>query len=97
MSHPPIKCTPCRLIYNNERYRVYSDGSVSGSLSLSGAEDLGLKTLKEVLDYESTQLPRYAPHSSEARTIRREASRLRRNRNARERDLGLKKTAYGWE
>ncbi len=101
MSNPPIKCTPCRLTYNDRRYRIYVDGPVSESLPLSSAKDLGLKSLKDVLDYEST-LTRYDPHSSEARTIRREAARLRRNRNARERsqtmrDLGMKRTPYGWE
>lgn len=39
---------------------------------------------------------------TDARDVRREASRLRRNRNARERhqamrDVGMTKTSYGWE
>ena len=99
---PPIKCTPCRVLYNNESYRIYPDGSVSGSLSFSEAKDLGVGSVRDHLAYEAEKLPRYEPHSSEARTIRREASRLRRNRNARERrqamkDLGLRQTRYGWE
>lgn len=44
----------------------------------------------------------YEPEDRISKVVRREASRLRRNRNARERnramrDLGLVKTPYGWE
>jgi len=67
---------------------------------------MGFATVKAVLDYESSTLTRLDPHSTEAKTIRREAARIRRNRNARERnqakrDLGLvqvKGGAFGgWE
>lgn len=102
MSHkPPIKCTPCRVMIGENRYRIYKDGSVSSALSYDEVRRGQFANLKEVLDYES-KLPRLDPHSQEAKTIRREASRLRRNRNACERnqamqDLGMKKTPYGWE
>lgn len=44
----------------------------------------------------------YEPEDRISKVVRREASRLRRNRNARERnqamkDLGLTKTPFGWE
>lgn len=100
---PPIKCTPCRVTYNNVRYRIYSDGSVSGALSADEAGKLGIKNAKEALEYEFNTLPRYDPYSTEARTIRQHAAKLRRNRNARERyqahkDLGLNRTPSGqWE
>lgn len=99
---PPIKCTPCRLEINGKRYRIYSDGSVSDSLTLAQVGELGLGSVREVLDYEAANLTRLDPHSQEAKVIRHEASRRRRNRDARERnqarrDLGLKKTPYGWE
>lgn len=99
---PPIKCIPCRVTFDGLRYRVYSDGSVSLALSNREAIDLGCKTVRDDLEYESTRMDRYEPHSQVAKSVRQEAQRLRRNRNARERnqarrDLGLKKTPYGWE
>jgi hypothetical protein len=103
---PPIKCKPCRINYNGERYRIYADGSVSGALTLDEVKTLGLDGVAAVLKYEAEKLPRYLPSSSEAKTVRHEASRLRRNRNARERseamrDLGLKRAPggafRGWE
>lgn len=101
---PPVHCTPCRVTVNGNRWRVYADGSVSAALSLKEANALSLQTVKEVRAYESA-LPRLIPHSTEAATIRREASRQRRNRNSRERhqamqDLGMKRspaTPGGWE
>lgn len=99
---PPIHCTPCRVTIDGNRWRVYADGSVSAALTLKEANALNFLTVKEVLAYESA-LPRLIPHSTEAATIRREASRLRRNRNARERsqamrDLGMVRTPSGqWE
>lgn len=85
--NPPIKCTPCRVMYNGEPYRIFSNGVVMPLLR----------------DNESGKLLNGLPvPESEAKLIRREASRLRRNRNARERDqarrdCGLTKTKYGWE
>lgn len=95
---PPIKCTPCRVMYGGKRYRVYKDGSTSIALSRQQIEELGLQNVKEVLEYEANQ-PRLGSHEPGSKAIRQEASRLRRNRNARKglRDLGMKKTAYGWE
>lgn len=101
---PPIQCTPCRVTIGANRYRIYKDGSVSAALTREETQRMGFATFKEVLEYES-KLTRMDPHSIEAKTIRREASRLRRNRNARERsqamrDLGMKRspaTPGGWE
>lgn len=99
--NPPIKCTPCRVTIDGKRWRIYSDGSVSIALTYAEVQRLNFINVKEVLDYES-KLPRLLPHSLEAKTIRREASRLRRNRTTRERnqamrDMGMTKTPYGWE
>ncbi len=85
---PPIKCIPCRVTYEGQRYRIYKDGTVREIfMSQNGSTELG-----------------YGLPQSEisAKLIRREASRQRRNRNARERhqamrDLGMTKTSYGWE
>lgn len=102
-TNPPIHCTPCRVTISGNRFRIYSDGSVSAALTYDEIQRMGFANIKEVLAYESTQMARLDPHSLEARTIRREASRLRRNRNARERsqamrDLGMKRTPSGyWE
>jgi hypothetical protein len=100
---PPVKCTPCHVTLDGQRYRILSDGRVAAlSSPLPLPTDLGLKTVKEVLQWEVENLTWHAPHSDLARKVRREASRLRHNRNARERnqamrDLGMKKTPYGWE
>lgn len=99
---PLIKCTPCRVTIGQNRYRIYEDGSVSAALTYDEIQRMGFANLKEVLSYESSTLTRLDPHSLEATTIRHEAVRLRRNLNARERnqamrDLGMKKTPYGWE
>lgn len=98
---PPIHCIPCRVTIDGNRWRIYSDGSVIATVSLKDAAAFGLKTVGDLVAYEN-KLPRLDPHSIEAKTICREASRLRRNRKARERsqamrDLGMKKTPYGWE
>lgn len=100
---PPIHCTPCRVTINGNRWRIYSDGSVSASLTREETAKLGWNPAQLVV-YECG-LPRLLPHSIEAKTIRREASRLRRNRNSRERaqamrDLGMKRSTGvpgGWE
>lgn len=100
--NPPIRCTPCRVIYDGLNYRIYENGSVSLSLLPADARRLGLTTIADHLAYERRNLDRYEPHSPIAKKIRQEAQRLRRNRNARERnqarrDLGMVKTPYGWE
>lgn len=98
---PPIHCAPCRVTFNGTRYRIFSDGSVV--ITKTSDELLGPKvwTIGELRAFEEAQ-ERYSPHSDIARLVRREAARLRRNRNNRERhaamkDLGLTKTKYGWE
>jgi len=103
---PPICCTPCRILIGDNYWRVYSDGSVSMALTRQEAENLGLRTAYQIFEYEKSTARRLDPHSTEAKTIRREAARIRRNRNARERnqakrDLGLVRgnggAFGGWE
>jgi hypothetical protein len=98
----PIKCTPCRVTINGNRYCIYEDGSVSSALTYDEIQRMGFVSMKEVFSYESDTMTRLDPHSTEAKTIRCEASRLRHNRNARDRyqanrNLGMKQTPYGWE
>lgn len=90
-SKPPIRCTPCRVKYNGEYYRIKSDGSVHYLLVTKNKEGKIEFAESEIKELDHV-----------AKTIRREAARLRRNRNSRERrqamkDLGLKQTPYGWE
>lgn len=96
---PPIKCTPCRVTYEGQRYHVLSNGDVYPCYL----------EYREQPDYESTVLQNKSwtdgPNKIDATTaklVRREASRQRRNRNARTRnqamrDLGMKRTSHGWE
>lgn len=78
-----MTCKPCRVTFEGSRYQIASEGKVYPC------------------DRVTHQLS--APVSiTLACLIRNEASRQRRNRNARERneamrDLGMVKTAYGWE
>lgn len=92
---PPIRCVPCRVTYNGQRYQIESNGDVRHVPISNGA----LMTAQEVRS--NLDLLKPEPESL-AKLVRREASRLRRNRNARERnqamrDLGMTKTPYGWE
>lgn len=85
---PPIKCAPCRVTYEGQRYQIEANGEVRPTLD---------KVMPATTRLACLPLP-----ESEAKLIRREASRQRRNRNARERnqamrDLGLKRTSCGWE
>lgn len=94
---PSIHCTPCRVRFRGIRYRIFSDGSAIETKQ----HDREIGTVGELREWEYQQ-PRHDPHSDLAQEVRREASRLRRNRNARERnqamrDLGMTKTPYGWE
>lgn len=102
---PPIKCTPCRVTVKGIRYRIYENGSVCFSMPIEEIKRTNA-TIGDVKAYEEQEVQSgmglYAPSSDLAKTVRHEASRLRRNRNARERnsamrDLGMKRTAYGWE
>lgn len=93
---PPIKCIPCRVTYEGKRYQIESDGRVRLVPKGPGDVLMTAQALRMALANVT------ALEESKAKLIRREASRLRRNRNARERnqamrDLGLKKTPYGWE
>lgn len=100
---PPIKCTPCRVTYQGQRYRILSDGRVAKTLTPQPKPaDIGVVNIAELLQWEIDNLTWHDAHSPLAREVRREASRLRRNRNRRERnqamrDLGMTKTSYGWE
>lgn len=89
---PPIKCTPCRVTYQGQRYQIEADGTVR---RVSTYENI-YQTPEDVL--------RSQPVISEsiAKVVRKEASRQRRNRNTRERNaamrsLGMTKTPFGWE
>jgi len=87
---PPIRCTPCRVLIGDNYWRVYSDGSVSMALTRQEAENLGLRTAYQIFEYEKSTARRLDPHSTEAKTIRWEAARIRRNRNTRERNQAKK-------
>lgn len=83
---PPIKCIPCRVRYQGCFYKIQENGEIFHTVIRNG----------------EWLVARFPEKEERAKLIRREASRLRRNRNARERnqarrDLGLKKTPYGWE
>lgn len=98
---PPIKCAPTRATINGTRYKIHSNGDISESLRLDQMEAAGVKTLGDLVNYESKS-SRWFADSDYAKIIRKEVQRLRRNKLTRERnqtmrDLGLKKTAYGWE
>lgn len=83
-----MKCIPCRVTFEGRRYHVAANGAVT----LVSGPGITEGTYHAV-----------SPEPEElARLVRREASRQRRNRNARERhsvlrSLGLMKTPYGWE
>lgn len=98
---PPIKCISMRATINGIRYKIHSNGDISESLRPDQMEAVGVKTLGDLVEYEKTHLLYFAEWK-EAKEIRKEAQRLRRNKLSRERnrtmrDMGLKKTAYGWE
>lgn len=95
---PPVKCTPCRVKYDGAYFRIKSNGDVY-QLYPVATDPLQ----KEYGKFYEADIPCL---ETEARDVRREASRLRRNRNTRERtqamkDLGLvraKGGAFGgWE
>lgn len=84
---PPIRCTPCRVVYELQRYQIEADGSVRPVPTDFPEYNAALVRLIDPVEEPL------------ARTIRQHASRLRRNRNARERnqarrDLGMKQTPW---
>lgn len=84
---PPIKCIPCRVTYDGPVYHILSNGEVRECVRVDTGAWQDFPQLED---------------ESKAKLIRREASRLRRNRNARERNQALRslrmtKTPYGWE
>lgn len=95
---PPIRCTPCRVTFDRQRYQIENDGTVRvvpPEIAFPKGFSATIASYQQVR--ESDPLP-----ESVAKRIRQEASRLRRNRNARERnqarrDLWMKQTPYGWE
>lgn len=94
---PPIRCTPCRVKYLDTYYRISEDGEVRETWNTG--EYFRSPDGKRTPVWQVSDEPE---SDNDARLIRREASRLRRNRNAREhrqamKDLGLKQTPYGWE
>lgn len=87
-----MKCTPCRVTFEGFRYQISADGTVHGVRGALRNEP----TLKGAI-YDDPVID-----ANHAKLVRAEAARQRRNRNARERnevmrDLGMKKTPYGWE
>lgn len=98
---PPIKCTSTRVTIGNIRYRIWSNGDISYSLRPDQMEVEGVKTLGDLIQYEKSHTLYFA-YQQPAAEIRKESQRLRRNKLSRERnqamrDLGMKKTPYGWE
>lgn len=101
-STPPIKCIPCRVTFRGHRYQINSDGSVRNISAWIEMETTARRRSPE--SYKFSEVTALVPQErwDVAREVRREASRLRRNRNARERhqalrSLGTTKTPYGWE
>ena len=87
-----MKCTPCRVTFEGQRYYIAVDGQVYPTWQNIATVPGGVNTWSLGATLDRTQ----------AQQVRREAARQRRNRNARERnqamrDLGLTKTPYGWE
>lgn len=87
-----MTCKSCRVTFEGTRYFIATDGSVYPTWQNIATVPGGMNTwsLGEALS------------SDVAKRVRAEASRQRRNRNARERhaalrSLGLVKTPYGWE
>lgn len=87
-----MTCIPCRVTFDGQRYFVARDGQVfptwKNVATVAGGQDTW--SLGDALSAEQAQ------------RVRREASRQRRNRNARMRhevyrSLGLVKTPFGWE
>lgn len=89
----PMKCKPCRVTVDGTRYEISADGTVRPTW---------IETPDPMAHTDGGRV--YGPQASaeEARRVRAEASRQRRNRNARlrdqaMRDLGMVRTPYGWE
>lgn len=102
---PPIHCTPCRVTYQGVRYQIEENGEVRRVTALNG-EPTPMDYISGSKMAANVRRDRPTLSEPEAKLVRREASRQRRNRNARERtqamkDLGLVRTkggAFGgWE
>lgn len=83
-----MNCIPCRLSIAGTEYEISRDGTVRETWLASPG---GTRMYNPPL-----------AHSDDAKEIRREASRRRRNRVARQyrqamKDMGLTHTPYGWE
>lgn len=93
---PPIHCTPCRVTYAGVRYQIESNGEVR---AIPSTPDRSSSSFR----YEEIREGQPCLPESQAKLVRREASRQRRNRNARERhqamrDIGMTRTRTGqWE
>lgn len=87
-----MTCKPCRVTFEGNRYFVAADGKVFPTWQNVATQAGGHDTWSLGAELDSDTAAR----------VRREAQRQRRNRNARERnsamrDLGMKRTPYGWE
>jgi len=76
---PPIHCTPCRVTYQGVRYQIERDGTV---YPLAYMYDPNSSGERAITGYVKDDFPAC---ESDAKLVRREASRQRCNRNARER------------
>jgi hypothetical protein len=85
-----MTCIPCRVTFERVRYQIERDGTVRR-----------MNTPEQQAEYKLPALEAIPPY--EAKAVRAEAARQRRNRRSRERhdalrSLGLVKTPiYGWE
>jgi hypothetical protein len=76
---PPVRCLPCRVRVGETRYTISADGTVRPILLAEAGAD-----------GRTTYVHAPALDAAAALLIRREAARLRRNRNARERADALR-------
>lgn len=74
-----MKCKPCKVTFQGQRYQVFSNGAVAPVTR-------NVATVPGGVDTWSIGAP---VNTDQAKAIRAEASRQRRNRNARERHQGM--------
>jgi hypothetical protein len=95
-----MKCTPCRVSLEGTRYAISVDGTVRPTRVIT--EEKTNAHARGTGEFFKTRVYDAPVDRALAQRVRREASRQRRNRNARERhdacrSLGLTKTPFGWE
>ena len=95
-----MTCTPCRVTHEGTRYAVAADGTVRPTWIVDAVNG-GMATSATPAADRRREFGD-AVDATLAKAVRHEAARQRRNRNSRERnqamrDLGMKRTPYGWE